>query len=73
MAKGPRGEKRLAGVIGGAIMAAKIATGKIVRDVALACRRRAWEQGRQGAGGSPVQAAAIRDCPEGREQSMKKR
>jgi hypothetical protein len=46
MAKGPRGEKRPADVIGGAIMAAKIATGEIVEKLPL--ESAAAELGRRG-------------------------
>jgi hypothetical protein len=46
MAKGPRGEKRPADVIGAAIMAAKIATGEIVEKLPL--ESAAAELGRRG-------------------------
>jgi len=46
MAKGPRGEKRPADVIGAAIMAAKIATGEI--DEKLPLESAAAELGRRG-------------------------
>lgn len=39
MAKGPRGEKRPADVIGGAIKVAKIATGEIEEDVIVSPQR----------------------------------
>lgn len=46
MARGPRGEKRPADVIGAAIMAAKIATGEI--DEKLPLESAAAELGRRG-------------------------
>ena len=46
MAKGPRGERRPANVIGAAIMAAKIATGEIQEKLPL--KSAAAELGRRG-------------------------
>ncbi len=64
MAKGPRGEKRPADVIGAAIMAAKIATGEIQEKLPL--ESAAAELGRRGG-----KARAAKLSPEQRSKIAK--
>ena len=66
MPTGPKGQNRLADIIGNAIKIAQIATGEVddavVDDVAKTCCKGSWGQGWQGKGCKSIARAQERDC-----------